>query len=113
MKYALCLIPLVLTACTTAREDYLQSIKDGVDSRITYKHYYSSKVVRVGKDEKAEGNCMIFAANYLIDTLEPGGAVKTCTLRNGEPHAFYMTRDGYVLDNRQKWVGRYEDVGCK
>lgn len=112
MKLFLVTFAIILVGCTSHVPPQLESIKQDVDSRVSYKHYYAKDyqyVAGIG-----EGNCTTFTETYHMEASKLGikGHNMTCFLMSGEPHAYFLTLDGWVLDNRLSYVGRFEDVGC-
>jgi hypothetical protein len=93
----------------------LQAVKDGVDSGIEYAKYPARDYRYIPEGRHGSGNCAVFAATYMVDAARAGysGQIRTCMLKDGQGHAFYVTGDGHVLDVRQRGVGTLADVGCR
>lgn len=96
----------------------LTEVHDDVTSRARWGYhvttaatqYADKKVLRAGD----VGNCYQFAHTFQYELAQRGivGLVKTCKLWHGIGHAYVVTTDGWVLDNRQRWVVKEADVGC-
>lgn len=88
-----------------------------VHTRVNKTRHYSDYAAKDYRpmQEGESGNCARFAATYKQELAKVGikSDVAACMLTNGTAHAFTITEDGWVLDNRSRWVGRFEDVGCK
>lgn len=97
---------------TTNMETY-QSVLSSVRMDNKYKNYAKADYTPMEKGEA--GNCARFAGTYKKRLAELGheSYIGVCVLKEGIAHAFTMTKDGWVLDNRFKYLVRWEDVGCK
>lgn len=106
MGIKIAVLALSLAACQTVPSD-IMAIKQGVDSRITYKHYYKNDYRYL--PQGGEGNCAVFAYNYATDAMRKGYKARVVIeyVGRGEPHAVAIIDDIWKLDNTISWIDRY------
>ena len=107
------LIALLLAGCASQAPDVLNQAKAAVDGRASYANYtgWDRRVLQVGD----KGNCVAFAYSYYDEAQKRGVPLmmRSCTLRNGEEHAFVFSLDGWALDVRHDRVVPLSEVGCR
>lgn len=109
----LCLLGVAGCASVRQPASTIQNVHTEVNLTRTYDNYAARDYRPMEPGES--GNCARFAATYKAELAKRGvkSELAVCTLTNGIAHAFTITDDGWVLDNRMRWVGRFEDIGCK
>lgn len=113
VRFASLVAAAALTACASQAPQPYSDVFNAVNRTNSYQNYAAKDYRPMAAGES--GNCARFAATYQQQLAQRGisSEIGVCKLRNGPWHAFTMTPDGYVLDVRQRWVGRWEDVGCQ
>lgn len=113
MKNIACMAILAaLAGCASAPQPYTDAFNT-VKSANTYQYYVARDYRPMEKGES--GNCARFAATFQRELAARGvkSTTAACVLKDGTGHAFTLTEDGWVLDNRQRWVVKFADVGCR
>lgn len=113
MRRITLILPLLAAACSAQAPAPLTEAFNAVNQGHHYQNYAKKDYTPMHAGEG--GNCARFAGTYQQELAKRGIKSDTaqCVLRNGTGHAFTITEDGWVLDVRQRWVGRFEDVGCR
>lgn len=111
-KLNMVLLAVIVSGCAQAPAPYTD-VFTAVNRANTYQNYAARDYRPMQPGEG--GNCARYAATYQQELAKLGIKSNTaqCVLKNGTGHAFTITEDGWVLDVRQRWVGRFEDVGCR
>lgn len=103
---------LILAACSHQPPPELVDVHSRVNATRNYQNYAAKDYRPMSVGES--GNCARFAATYKQELATVGvtSEIGVCKLRSGIAHAFTMTENGWILDNRFKYVTKWENLGC-
>lgn len=103
---------IALAACGHQPPEVLEAVHSRVNAAHKYQDYAKRDFRPMAAGEG--GNCARFAATYQqgLGVIGIQSRIGMCVLAGGVAHAFTVTNDGWVLDNRFRWVTSIKDVGC-